>query len=216
MSNHQDKEPVSFADVPTETRMGRRPVPEGHIPHSGAGRHRPAPSLTGRILVWGGIGVASAAVTAAAVIAGRQIGEIFRHDPPKPRPHLAPRFAEMDDEARQAMRDRARARADADEFSRNRTRAQAAGEALHEAQAPQRSFLAEANENVRHFGGAVAGAVAALATALGSFRNVARDTSGIMGEFDSAAKAVRSFLNPTGKPAAKPAAPDDERRQHRL
>lgn len=105
-----------------------RPSPHysrGVPPHTGvsAGEEDPREhSLTSQVLVYGGMALAAAAVTAGGVLAVRKVVDLVtgddddhpaphKHRRPKPQ---APRFADMSEREREAMRQRARARAAAD------------------------------------------------------------------------------------------------------
>lgn len=259
-----DKAKISYADIPTETRMGQRPVPEGHLsaeelderradmprrrrhgPRRLHAKGAPPPSLTGRILVWGGIGVAAAAVTAAAVMAGRHIGEIFAddHRTPSTPPNLGPRRVrplvaaenEIADDVHlanvSAGNELRRLRGQIARQSENlqaeldaaRDRAEQAEARLARLMAAKRkqskSFVADVEQNTRKLGGSIDNAVGSLASAVGGFRNVAGQATSLISEFDTAARLIRNLLA-RGKDdvadAASTAKRNVERRTHNL
>ncbi|MFO1163897.1 MAG: hypothetical protein U1E55_01710 [Paracoccus sp. (in: a-proteobacteria)] len=125
-----DRPPITHTDADTasDTRFGPRPVPEGHRRPSGPtesrripphgdvspdGRHVwPRPSATAKWLVWGGTALGVAALTAGTVIAARHVLGLSSGDENRPRARgsVAPRFADLSPEEREAMRQRARAR----------------------------------------------------------------------------------------------------------
>lgn len=243
MTSDHDIYQLTEADRASQTRFGTRPVPPGHISDmdhhfrkrassDGAGPRagRDEPSLTGRIVVWGGIALGVAGVTAAAVIAARKLGDAMSDDQPERgrrsrdyRPqqnHVAPRFAALDEDEREAMRRRVRARARADEDQDARLRASAS----RRRRKPRKDFAREVNETTSSLSSGLDGVTASLTGAFQGFRSVAGQASGIVREFSDAADQLRSMLrgfqeNGSGKEAEDRYAASkarDQRRSHRL
>ena len=118
-------------------------LPHGDVTPDGS-RPWPKPSMTSRVLVYGGAAVAAAAVTAGAVLAVRTIADRISgnddldrdaeraaekararvYDAGRGR-YAAPRFAGLTEVERNAMRARARARMSEDDEARSRLRARA-------------------------------------------------------------------------------------------
>lgn len=216
-----DTDPIHHltdADRDTETRFGTRKVPEGHktaapyphrpmrasrIPPSSeeayAGQKRREASLTAKLVVLGGAGIMAAAATAAAVMVGRRLGDVVGGDArdgalsggePRRRP-LAPRFAEMDEETREAVRRRDRDRALRERNRISRMRAMAARERV----APRKNVARELRDTANDLSGSLNGVMASLTGALTGFRQVSAQAGGIMREFSNAADLARSFLD---------------------
>lgn len=121
-----------------------RPIPpHGDVSPDGD-RVWPRPSMTSRVLVYGGAGIAAAAATAAAVLTVRKVADLVTgndeldrdadraadrarvqvYDEARGR-YAAPRMAAMPEREREAMRARARARMRQDDAERDRLRADA-------------------------------------------------------------------------------------------
>ncbi|WP_299845576.1 hypothetical protein [uncultured Paracoccus sp.] len=202
MSSERDVNPK-----PSETETAaslRGPTHSSRIPPSepgpyvdaarAAGRSR-RPTLTGKVIYFGGAGILAAAATAAVVLAARKLTDhgdepaADRH-PPHERP-LAPRFAELDEEEREEIRRRARERARADRNRAARLRAMAARERV----APRRNIARDVSETAQNLSGSIHGVMGALTSALSGFRQVATQAGGIMREFSVAADTVRSLLD---------------------
>lgn len=245
-----DRDPVGGVGQGEQSR----PAAEDHPAHAGAGESRrippsgrvspdgsrpwPTPSPTARLLVWGGTAVAAAAVTALAVHLGRKLGETLQDRPaddPMTRRRCSapsPRFADLDDDERTALRARARRAADANEPPHSRR--PPAPKARRRRRKPD--FTAEVSQRTQDLSHGVSNAMGALTTALSGFRGVAGQASNIMREFNDAATLIGGFMGRTAqaardateKPgrdasAATPEATDDhdqkaseERRMHRL
>lgn len=196
-----------------QTRQAYRPanpsrqIPSSRIPPSDMGPYEGAqkrgPSLTNRLVVLGGAGVVAAAVTAGGILAARRlINAIDGDDDPKnagKRDHLAPRFAQMGDDEREALRVRARERARRDRNELARLRAQAARERA----APRRNLAHDLTDSATRLSGSLNGVVTSLTGALSGFRMVAAQASGIVREFSDAADIVRGVLNAKGEPSAE-------------
>lgn len=197
----QDPHPhLTEADRDSQTRFGTRRVPEGHrtaspyphrkmvssrIPPSGEvspdGRHVwPRPSLAARIIVWGGVAAGVAGLTAAGVAVGRAIAG---NDRPEERVHVAPRFAQIDEEEREAMRRRVRAQARADAEAAARLRAKASRSRGTPAQR-----LTEIANEVSTGLNAVVGSVL---SAFEAFNTVAGQARGVVEQFTRTADQIR-------------------------
>ena len=239
-----DDRPLTEADVTSHTRFGPRPVPKGHrtssrfprpatkssriiptAPMSPDGRSAyPTPSLSTKIVVWGGVALGVAGATAGAITAARKIAGMIESDPPKSRPRsirnetaLAPRFTDRDEEEREAIRRRARqqAREDSEEVARLRA------EAARRRNPPKRGNVAkDLTRTATDLSSGLEGVARSLSSAFDAFRGVASQASGIVAEFALAADAVRNALHGDGKTATKPDASvprgDDASRPHRL
>lgn len=193
-------------DAPYPPRSSRIPP---LAPLSPDGRRVwPRPSLTTKIVVWGGIAAATAAATAGAVMLGRAAVDALsgddsasrRADPRVPRDPatLAPRFAELDEDEREAMRKRARERA--------RTQMQRDRKARVRA-AERRNIVADVSESAAELSGSLNSVAASVDRAFGSFRNVAAQSRTIFTEFGAAADLVRDVIGP------RAADRDDEQKQ---
>lgn len=217
--------------------------PSGDVSEDGK-RIYPQPSLSSRILVWGGIVAASAAATAGAVLAVRTVvdgvagtdeddaveearnrarARARKGRPPKlprnsyagrKRPSLAPRFAALSEDEREAIRERDRERAEADqsEIERQRRRARSGNRPRRRAPAPRKvGLLAGANQSIADVTETVGAAVATIAAAVEGFRSVAGQAGSIMTEFREAADTVKTMFDGIPVPS-KPTSADSRRR----
>ena len=246
MTNHDDIDPASRnaapagddrrGEAPNSPYESRRIPPSGDVSPDGQ-RIWPRPSLAAKVLVWGGTGIAAAALTAGTILAARRLGEIagggshHREDAPRPQSraaaappvrtappasspaHLAPRFADLADEARDAMIARSRHRELEDALAAAEMRAKAAEEALrrariearskarHRARPKAQSLLSEVESNTRKIGSSAESTINSLGAALTGFRAVASQAGSIIGDFDNAARLIRGLLA-QGKEAA--------------
>lgn len=245
MTNHDDIDPASRnaapagddrrGEAPNSPYESRRIPPSGDVSPDGQ-RIWPRPSLAAKVLVWGGTGIAAAALTAGTILAARRLGEIAgggsHHHEDAPRPqsraaaappvrtappastaHLAPRFADLADEARDAMIARSRHRELEDALAAAEMRAKAAEEALrrariearskarHRARPKAQSLLSEVENNTRKIGSSAESTINSLGAALTGFRAVASQAGSIIGDFDNAARLIRGLLA-QGKEAA--------------
>ncbi|AGT07831.1 hypothetical protein JCM7686_0722 [Paracoccus aminophilus JCM 7686] len=204
-------EPFAFGS-PYESR---RIPPSGDVSPDGS-RIWPQPSTTSKLLVWGGMGIAAAALTAGAVIAGRHVGEMIRGEdkpqPRAPRPNparpdevrmatLAPRYAELSPAERDALRNRNRQREYEEELRIARARAEAAERALEAERGRPRpsrrrraDFMREVERNTRHLSGSVDSAMGSFGAAFSGFRAVATQAAGLVSEFGTAAKLIRGMM----------------------
>lgn len=179
-------------DAPYSSRI----PPPGPMSPDGR-RVWPRPSLTARIVVWGGVAAATAAATAGAVILGRAAANALSADDPAPRrvdprtprdpATLAPRFAELDEDAREAVRRRARERARA-QMQRDRAARVRAAE--------RRNIVGDITESAAELSGSLNSVAAAVDRAFGSFRSVAAQSSAIIAEFGAAADLIRETARP--------------------
>ncbi|MFC0340438.1 hypothetical protein [Paracoccus niistensis] len=121
-----------------------RPIPpHGDVSPDGR-RVWPQPSMTSRVLVYGGMGIAAAAATAGAILTVRKVADLVTGNDELDRDadraaerarvrvydeahgrYAAPRMAAMPEHEREAMRARARARMRQDDAERDRLRADA-------------------------------------------------------------------------------------------
>ena len=226
MHNDNDEETyrLTEADRTSETRFGPRPVPEGHkvgneypyrarvsskIPPSGRVspdgiRAWPEPSLTSKVVVWGGVLLGVAGVTAGAVMAGRKLAGTDSDEPAQPqrrvlhsnRRNVAPRFADLDEDERDDMRSRVRAQSRRDDRDAARLRA----EASRMRQKPRGNFARELTETANGLSNSLTGVAGALSSAFQGFRGVATQATGIVAEFALAADQLRAVLNPDHTP----------------
>ena len=249
MTNHDDIDPASRnaapagddrrGEAPNSPYESRRIPPSGDVSPDGQ-RIWPRPSLAAKVLVWGGTGIAAAALTAGTILAARRLAEIagggshHREDAPRPQSraaaapvrtappasspaHLAPRFADLADEARDAMIARSRHRELEDALAAAEMRAKAAEEALrrariearskarHRARPKAQSLLSEVESNTRKIGSSAESTINSLGAALTGFRAVAGQAGSIISDFEGAAKLIRSLFA-QGKEAAGEAA----------
>ncbi|MGR3521186.1 MAG: hypothetical protein ACU0FT_00360 [Paracoccus sp. (in: a-proteobacteria)] len=233
--HHSEDDPnhLTEADRTSETRFGPRPVPEGHRPPGShplralkASRRAAArgPSLSAKIIVWGGVGLGVAGVTAGTLMAARKIVGIPESDRPRSGratirddARLAPRFSALDEDEREAIRRRTREQARQDRAESARLRAEAA----RDRNPPRRRNAAEElTRTASELSSGLEGVAQSLLTAFQAFRGVAAQASGIVAEFAAAADAVREAVRGNPPPAQQdeasmPRRPDDSR-QHRL
>lgn len=195
----------SEADETSDTRFGPRPVPEGHrrpreplesrrIPPHGevspdGTRVWPRPSRGTKWLVWGGVGLATAAATAGTVIAARKLAELLADG--KPRPRRDPQQPQPQPQGEPAP-------------------ARPADEPLHLAAPPRpqprRSLMQEVEDNTASIANGVENVMRSLTTAVSGFRTVAGQASAIMREFGDAAELVQGMMQPR-RPEPSPRQP---------
>lgn len=224
-----------FADVTSDTPHGPRPVPEGHIPADDdlrprdAPRPRHAPPRGRRVsmLVWGGLGLAG---VIGALAARAAIGAARGNAEDRPRPHHAPRFAELDPEAQRAMR--ARAQADFHDYDEHAAelRAAALRKRPKRRRAPPRRPTARAGDGIGGAARNIAAVLTAANAALAGFREVSAHGDEIIRDFGDVAGKLREFLgarDDSGRegddrkgtapePGPRQAAGPDDRRTHNL
>lgn len=206
-----DRSDETYEPSPFEAR---RTVPSGRVSPDGK-RAWPRPSLTSKILVYGGMGIVAAAATAGAVLgvraivhgiagsdeddaveAARQRARARRSAPRGsqfgPRPSPASRFAGSApaDDDRRAERERAE-RARTERMRREAARRHAASSLLG-----SDSVIDGVSETVASVTGGVRDVLATVTAAIEGFRAVAAQASGVMGDFNRAADEVKSMLEP--------------------
>lgn len=197
--------------------------PSGKVAPDGK-RAYPQPALSSKLLVWGGIGVAAAAVTAGTILGVRAVVDAVsgsdkddaveaarrrakarrRHGQPRPMPRNAfsgPRDGALrvarDDGERTAARDEAR-REERERIERDRRRARAA------AQRP--GFSAQVEDVAR----TIRNTLGTVTAAIEGFRSVSGQAGSIMNEFRGAADTVRTMFD---SDQARPANPPRKPRQ---
>lgn len=210
------------ADRTSQTRFGPRPVPQPGLKQPGLkqpplkrrdgqtprriitnGREAfPEPSTTAKAVVWGGVALGFAGLTAATALVVRKLTDDGTEDRPAYRPSqgpaTAPRFAHLEDDEREAMR--------------RRVRAQAQEDARHAAQLRARAARGRKKPNAAHsltrtatdLSQGLNGVAQSLVSAFQSFRGVSHQATSIVGEFVAAADQLRSILN--GAPGPRPGA----------
>lgn len=190
----------------------RRITPHGDVSPQG-NRIWPQPSMTSRVLVYGGTALGIAAVTAAGILAVRKVADLVTGnddldreemraaDAARDRVHArtassAPGFAAMPDREREEMRARARTRMRDDELARRSLREEA--EAHHarprRRRAPQQGFLEEIEHNAQRMTRTVNDVVQGVGAAVAAFRSVATQAQGVMRDFGDAADQMRGFF----------------------
>lgn len=190
------------ADETSQTRFGPRPVPEGHHRPSGPAESRripphgdvapdglrawPRPSRPAKWLVWGGAGLAAAALTVGAAYAARGLVDLLADDKraPSPRSRDAAPAAPPKEPARKPRPPRATRRA------------------------PRQNLLQEVEANTASLTNGIENVMGAMAAALEGFRTIAGQASAIMQEFGDAAALVSSL---TGRNPAEPHTPKPRR-----
>ncbi|WP_410216869.1 hypothetical protein [Paracoccus sp. (in: a-proteobacteria)] len=251
--NDPDTE-TTEADRTSQTRFGPRPVPKGHrtaspkgqrkttssrIPPSGKvspdGRRAwPEPSMTAKVVVWGGVALGVAGLAAATSLAARAL---IGSDDPAPRrssrdhdrQRMAPRFATMDEDERDEIRRRVQdqAREDARQTARLRAEAGRGSARPHAAAAkarPQPGNVAkDLTKTANELSQSLNGVAQSLVAAFTAFRGVSQQATTIVGDFVTAADQLKAILrggagqrpDPVQDPAREPAQRDDDR-MHRL
>lgn len=202
----------------------RRTIPSGRVSPDGK-RAWPQPSLTSRILVYGGMGIVAAAATAGAVLAVRAGVDAIAGDDedraveaarqrararrtgPAGASYRTTRagFAHMDrDAARETERRRAeQQRAERDRAARMRREA-ARRRASRRSPHGDGSVVESVNETVSSVTGGVRDVLATVTAAIEGFRSVASQASEVMADFNSAADQVKAMIEPAA-PRRRPA-----------
>lgn len=192
-------------------RSSRIP-PSGLVSPDGQ-RIWPAPSTTAKAVVWGGVVLGMAGLAAGTAMAVRALSgedapaadrrkggqQAWRHDDPK---GLAPRYAGLDEDEREAVRRRVRAQARRDAEANARLRAGAATRRKGGG-----NFAKDLTETANQLSGGLNNVAQSLVSAFEAFRKVAAQGHGIVGEFVSAADEIRSMLGE--RPGVRPAPPAD-------
>lgn len=230
-----DNHHLTEADRECDTRFGPRPVPEGHIPSNRARRISRGNALSPRdttlstkLIVWAGVTLGVAGLTAGSLMAARKISDMTAGDRPKPplreyygdrMSSMAPRFADLDEEERENMRRRVRAQARDDAREAARLRAEA-GRQRSRQQHGSGNFARDLTRTADDLSGSIEGVANALVKAFTSFRGVASQAAGIMSDFVQSADHIRSVLGgdkpAASSPRAKNPPDDDSDRLHRL
>ncbi|MFT4013774.1 MAG: hypothetical protein QM682_10285 [Paracoccus sp. (in: a-proteobacteria)] len=212
------------ADVLSETRFGPRPVPQGHrpphgphesrrIPPSGdvspdGSRSYPRPSRLAKWIVWGGTGIAAAALTAGTVYAARHVADLLDGDkspaggprPAKP-PHMPAEAARDDRPPRQGARQDAQDRA-------ARFAAPSADEprARPRRRAPRRNLMQEIEQNTQSLSQGVDSVMRSVNHAVTGFGGVAGQAAQIVREFGDVAVLIRELMGNSQDRRPEPAA----------
>lgn len=219
MTRPHDSHPeMTEADRDSETRFGIRPVPEGHrtaapyahrpmrssrIPPSGPvspdGRRTwPAPSGTAKVIVWGGVALGLAGIAAGTAMAVQALSgddrpndrqkhdRSWRNDDPRA---LAPRYAGLDEDEREAMRRRVRAQARRDAEAGAAVRARAS-----RSRKSGGNFAQDLTRTANELSTGLNSVAQSLVSAFDAFRKVASQAQGIVGEFTTAADEFRGML----------------------
>ena len=201
---HPPAAPATEADVTSQTRFGPRPVPQGHRPVAPSARPRARQddvTTSAKVVVWAGVALGVAGITAASALVARKL--VGGDDHPRQahdRLPVAPRFATLDEEEREAMRRRVRAQAREDSAQAARLRAKASrGRGGNVAQNLTRTAT-DLSQGLN-------GVAQSLAAAFQSFRGVSSQATTIVGDFVAAADQLRSILN--GAPGPRPGAMQD-------
>ncbi|MDO5620188.1 MAG: hypothetical protein Q4G24_01815 [Paracoccus sp. (in: a-proteobacteria)] len=192
MNDRYDNRPrLTDAAVTSQTRFGPRPAHPNHhvaspyrpstldsrrvIPSGdvspGGDRVWPRPSLTSKLLVWGGMGVAAAALTAGGILAARKVVDALAGEPQRPQS-----FGSQETARRHAAPQRF-----LDEAPRPKRR-------------PRPSLLSEVNSTTQQLSGGLNSVIGSLAGAVAGFRAVARDADGIIRDFNQTADSIRAMM----------------------
>ncbi|WCR12225.1 hypothetical protein JHW45_07855 [Paracoccus stylophorae] len=240
-STDDDIHNLTEADRTSHTRFGPRPVPKGHktaspyphrpmrssriipsAPMSPDGREAyPAPGLSAKIIVWGGVALGVAGLTAGGLMAARKLAgsddedRTRRHDYRRRDTALAPQFAELDEDDQERLRRRVRARARDEDRRAAKMRAGAAGRRS----ASQGNIARELTDTANDLSGSLNNVAQSLVAAFHGFRSVAAQANGIVSEFVATADQLRNLMDrgrPSEPDAASPPRDGREHRTHRL
>ena len=169
---------------------------------------RGAPSSGARMVVWGGVLLGVAGLTAGTIMATRKIAALIAdEDDIRPRYHvapqqgrapqtLAPRFATLDDEAREQVRRRARAQARAD----SRLAAQRRAAAARRRHPPAKAGLSDMTRTAGDLIAGVDRLAESLTGAFHGFRGVASQAGTIIGDFARTAEQIRGLMGQNPDP----------------
>jgi len=204
--------------TPQQARARRRPLPRHYdentlpVPVEDADHDRPS------LLKIGAIGLGAAAVTALGVLATRAVVDAIAGDDedrphPRSRDHLAPRYANLDDRARQDMRSRARSLYDEHDEHAAEIRARAEREARARARQRKerelrrrharengRGFLSQLTDSAGKLATNITALVATANSAVDGFHQIAGRAEGMMRDFDHTADRLREFLGERRSP----------------
>lgn len=174
--------------------------PSGPVSPDGR-RPWPAPSTTAKAVVWGGVVVGAAGLAAGTVMIlralsddtpasrrneGRAQAQTWRNDNPAA---LAPRYAGLSEDEREAMRRRVRAQAkrDGEKKAALRAGARRSGGSVQ-------NFAKDLTDTANHLSTGLNGVATSLVGAFEAFRKVAAQAHGIVGEFTTAADELKGML----------------------
>lgn len=199
--------PRTEAERTSHTRFGPRPVPTGQRP-AHAGRPAEEAGTTAKVIVWTGVALGVAGVTAAAAILGRKLAGTDTDGDHRPHgPAVAPRFAALDEEEREAMRRRVRAQDREDRERAARLRAGAS-------RGRRGNMAKDLTRTATDLSRGLSGVAESLTGAFTAFRGVSSQATSIVGDFVAAADQLRAILN--GAPGPQPVQPHDRgARPHR-
>ncbi|WP_134726355.1 hypothetical protein [Paracoccus luteus] len=200
----------------------QKTLPHGDVSPDGS-RAWPEPSMTSRVLVYGGAAVAAAAVTAGAVLAVRKVADMVSgndeiHDDAeraaeraRERVYGAARRDGPTEREREAMRARARSRMQHDDDShRFGPRGDGGQHRRTDRPRPSRpprtsmSFISEIEDTAQRLSGNLNSIIAAVGGAMNAFRAVAENAEGVVRDFSGTADQIRSFLNTGADQAPRP------------
>ncbi|MBU2959056.1 hypothetical protein Q4511_08845 [Paracoccus sp. 1_MG-2023] len=204
-----------MAQYPRDIPTGRSGKPAGPIP----GIRDERAFRGGQAAVWGGVALGVAGLTAATIMSVRRLTERpetradtpTRHDTTPSEPVLAPGFAELTAEEREAIRQRVREQAREDYAAAARERVEASAKRNKRRKSNTAKDL---TKTATELTASLTGVATAVAAASKAFRSVSGEAPGIMGEFVAAADQLRSMLN--GSPNAQAGQNPDDRDTRRL
>ena len=172
---------------------------------------RPEASDMAKVLVWGGVLLGVAGLTAGTILATRKVSDLLAGDSPQPPRNragtLAPRFADLDEDEREMVRVIGDGgvhpvfvgkEPPPDAVIAARRRAEAA----RRRHAARPASLSEIAQTASGLTAGVNGLAAALSGAFHGFRSVAAEASTVIGEFAAAAKQIRGLMD-QGRAAAQ-------------
>lgn len=221
MTRDDDPHRLTEADRDSDTRFGPRPVPKGHrtaspyphrpmrssriipsAPMSPDGRSAyPTPALSSKIIVWGGVALGVAGLTAGTLLALRKLSGGDTGG-------LRARPGQQNQASREAVRPTAE--------SLSQRAPRATPHAARKPSAPsQRNIAHDLTRTATDLSASLNGVAQSVLGAVGSFRKVAMQAGDIMAEFSHAAEQVRAMTGraaPSGTdgnpaPADRTAAP---------
>lgn len=195
--------------------------PHGDVSPDGR-RPWPQPSPAAKWLVWGGTGLAAAALTAGTVIAARHLLGAMSGDGTSPRPSRPPReSAPRFSEAPSRKHEHSRQHSDAGKPGSGRQNAHIQAETMRKQPRQQRrpSLMQEVEYNTESLSNSINHVMHSLNMAVAGFRDVAGQASMIVREFGDAAELVRGVLNrkadkPAPRSARTPPRTDDRHGTH--
>ncbi|MDP5307810.1 hypothetical protein [Paracoccus spongiarum] len=218
MSREEDILPLTEADRVSQTRFGPRSVPKGHRPGSQHGPMRasrviadapmspdgrrpyPTPSTASKVIVWGGVALGVAGVTAAALMAARKLAA----DTPD-RPHERPGPTVRQGAPRPARpADTVHVRPAAAPVAASRKTG---------------NLARDLTDTASELSASLNGVAQSLVSAFDGFSRVARQSSGLVREFAQAADQIRTVMGraDAARGTATPRPQDrDEKRRHNL